>query len=158
MLKSKPYYLFAIAAVLIFIEGLFLRHSILDIHLSDTYFVFSNKHFAWLLLVALAGFFLLYLATDGALFSKKLTWIHVIITVLGFLLLAILPFHNIFSYEGLAGMPRRYIDYGSDFRNGYHHFLLLFTAKMPGISVFIFLLAQVLYVVNLVMGLIRPVK
>ena len=150
-MRFKPYYLFAVAAAILFIVGMFIPQSTMDIHLHDTYFVFSSRFFFWFLSILLLGYFLLYLATDTMLYSKKLTWIHVVITVV-YIIIFILYSR---SFSNNVGMPRRYYDYGNGF-NAYFHFQQ--EARTLRLTTLTFILAQLLYVINLLAGIIKAVS
>jgi cytochrome c oxidase subunit 1 len=114
-IRFYPAMLFAIGFVSLFISGgltgLFLGNSTLDIQLHDTYFVIGHFH----LVMGVAGMFGMYCGIYhwfpkmyGRFLNSTLGHIHFWITFVG----AYLIFWPMY-YEGLAGVPRRYMDYSS---------------------------------------------
>ena len=114
-IRFTPAMLFAIGFVSMFISGgltgLFLGNSTLDIQLHDTYFVIAHFH----LVMGVAGMFGMFCGIYhwfpkmyGRFMNSTLGHIHFWVTFAG----AYLIFWPMY-YEGLAGMPRRYLDYSS---------------------------------------------
>ena len=114
-IRFTPAMLFAIGFVSMFISGgltgLFLGNSTLDIQLHDTYFVIGHFH----LVMGVAGMFGMFAGIYhwfpkmyGRFMNSTLGHIHFWITFAG----AYLIFWPMY-YEGLAGMPRRYLDYSN---------------------------------------------
>jgi cytochrome c oxidase subunit 1 len=112
-LWQRPYNLLLISAILFFITGLLSFNTSMDIHFHDTYIIFSSTYFLWILAIMLFLFWMLYMATKSFLYSKKLSWTHICFTILSSLFLFVLPIFIPNSYNGLAGMPRRYYDFSS---------------------------------------------
>ena len=114
-LTFTPGMLFSIGFVSLFISGgltgIWLGNSSLDIHLHDTYFVIAHFH----LVMGVASFFGMFAGIYhwfpkmyGRKMNTTLGYIHFWITIIGAYLI-FWPMH----YEGLAGMPRRYLDYSN---------------------------------------------
>jgi cytochrome c oxidase subunit 1 len=114
-IRFTPAMLYAIGFVSMFISGgltgLFLGNSTLDIQLHDTYFVIGHFH----LVMGVAGMFGMFAGIYhwfpkmyGRFMNTTLGHIHFWITFAG----AYLIFWPMY-YEGLAGMPRRYLDYSN---------------------------------------------
>jgi len=114
-IRFTPAMLFAIGFVSMFISGgltgIFLGNSTLDIQLHDTYFVIAHFH----LVMGVAGMFGMFCGIYhwfpkmyGRFLNSTLGHIHFWITFAG----AYLIFWPMY-YEGLAGMPRRYMDYSN---------------------------------------------
>ena len=114
-IRFTPAMLFAIGFVSMFISGgltgLFLGNSTLDIQLHDTYFVIAHFH----LVMGVAGMFGMFCGIYhwfpkmyGRFLNSTLGHIHFWVTLAG----AYLIFWPMY-YEGLAGMPRRYMDYSN---------------------------------------------
>lgn len=108
-----PGMLFALGFVSMFISGgltgIFLGNSTIDIHLHDTYFVIAHFH----IVMGVSAFFGMFAGIYhwfpkmfGRYMNNTLAYIHFWVTLAGAYLI-FWPMH----YEGLAGMPRRYIDY-----------------------------------------------
>jgi heme/copper-type cytochrome/quinol oxidase subunit 1 len=91
--------------------------------------------------------------TKNILYSKALTWTHIILTIAGCIFILTLPYLLTNSYEGLAGIPRRYYDI--DQSKTYQFFGKLTTTAV--IFAFILVIGQLTYLVNLVMGLTKRV-
>lgn len=112
-LHFTPGMMFSIGFVSLFISGgltgIFLGNSTLDIHLTDTYFVIAHFH----IVMGVAGFFGMFAGIYhwfpkmyGRYLNNTMAYIHFWVTLIGSYLI-FWPMH----YEGLAGMPRRYLDY-----------------------------------------------
>ncbi len=112
-IRFTPAMLFAIGFVSLFISGgltgIFLGNSTLDIHLHDTYFVIAHFH----IVMGVSAFFGMFCGVYhwfpkmyGRYLNNTMGYIHFWVTLIGAYLI-FWPMH----YEGLAGMPRRYLDY-----------------------------------------------
>lgn len=150
-LKKRPYNLILLTAIVILITSFFASDEVIDFHFHDTYFILPSAYLflattGWLLL-----FWILYMLTHRFLFSKVLTWAHVIMTALPLVLLIGIWFYSNNYYEGLAGMPRRYYDYnnweGIVLNNNLTKVVLI-TFVLTALGFFTFL-------INLVIGLLK---
>ena len=114
-LRFTPGMMFSIGFVSLFISGgltgIFVGNSTLDIHLHDTYFVIAHFH----IVMGVAGFFGMFAGIYhwfpkmfGRYMNNTMSYIHFWVTLIGSYLI-FWPMH----YEGLAGMPRRYLDYSN---------------------------------------------
>ena len=114
-LRLTPGMLFSLGFVSLFISGgltgIFLGNSTLDIALHDTYFVIAHFH----IVMGVAGFFGMFAGIYhwfpkmyGRYLNNTMAYIHFWVTLIGSYLI-FWPMH----YEGLAGMPRRYLDYSN---------------------------------------------
>jgi len=112
-IRFTPAMLFAIAFVSTFISGgltgVFLGNSTLDIHLHDTYFIIAHFH----IVMGVSAFFGMFCGVYhwfpkmyGRYMNNTMAYIHFWVTFAGAYLI-FWPMH----YEGLAGMPRRYVEY-----------------------------------------------
>jgi cytochrome c oxidase subunit 1 len=111
-IRFTPAMLFAIGFVSMFISGgltgIFLGNSTLDIHLHDTMFVIAHFHIVMGvsgILGMFAGIYHWFPKMYGRYMNNTMAYIHFWITLVGAYLI-FWPMH----YEGLAGMPRRYLD------------------------------------------------
>ena len=118
-IRFTPGMLFAIGFVSLFISGgltgLFLGNSTIDIHLHDTKFVVAHFHIVMgvaSMFGMFAGIYHWFPKMFGRYLNKTLGYIHFWVTFIGAYLI-FWPMH----YEGLAGVPRRYLDL-----RGWHNF------------------------------------
>ena len=112
-IRFTPAMLFAIGFVSTFISGgltgIFLGNSTLDIQLHDTMFVIAHFHIVMGvsgILGMFAGIYHWFPKMYGRYMNNTLAYIHFWVTLVGAYLI-FWPMH----YEGLAGMPRRYLDF-----------------------------------------------
>jgi len=114
-IRFTPAMMFAVGFVSLFISGgltgIFLGNSTLDIHLHDTYFVIAHFH----IVMGVSAFFGMFAGVYhwfpkmyGRYMNNTLAYIHFWVTLVGAYLI-FWPMH----YEGLAAMPRRYVDYSA---------------------------------------------
>jgi len=147
--RQKPYNLFLFAIGIVFLIGLVTYKSIIDIHLRDTYYILPLTILTWIPTIILLLFWLLYSATKTYLWSKWLTWTHVVLTIILSLVIVASPYLSGYSYAGLPGAPRRYFDHGELNRlhvfNNLSEIVVLFTL--------ILFAGQLLYFINLFAGL-----
>ncbi|MFT3678315.1 MAG: cbb3-type cytochrome c oxidase subunit I [Chitinophagaceae bacterium] len=118
-IRFTPGMLFAIGFVSLFISGgltgIFLGNSTIDIHLHDTMFVVAHFHIVMgvaSMFGMFAGIYHWFPKMFGRYLNSTLAYIHFWVTLVGAYLI-FWPMH----YQGLAGMPRRYLD-----KSGWHSF------------------------------------
>src|SRR4026207_1961392 len=114
-IRFTPGSLFAIGFVSLFISGgltgIFLGNSTIDIHLHDTMFVVANFQSVWggfHRVVLMASGYHWFPKMYGRYLNNTLGYLHFWITIVGAYLI-FWPMH----YQGLAGVPRRYLDKSS---------------------------------------------
>ena len=125
------------------------RNSTFDIQLHDTYFVIAHVHlilFFALLFLAFAAVYFIFPKITGRTMNAAMGYIHFAFTMIPVYFLCWPHYH-----AGLAGMPRRYVDYSNwvsfDGFSGMNHF----TARAMILLVF----GQVVFVANLVWSCMR---
>lgn len=145
-LRFTPAMMFSIGFVSLFISGgltgIWLGNSTLDIHLHDTYFVIAHFH----IVMGVSAFFGMFAGVYhwfpkmfGRYLNNTLGYIHFWVTLAGAYLI-FWPMH----YQGLAGVPRRYLDFR--LWSSFNHFTDL--NKMITIaSIFVFA-TQIMFVFN----------
>ncbi|MCY4655587.1 MAG: cbb3-type cytochrome c oxidase subunit I, partial [Gammaproteobacteria bacterium] len=150
--------LYALSFVLTFIlggiTGLFLGNVIIDVPLSDTYFVVAHFHMVMgvaPILVIFGGIYHWYPKITGRMLNDRIGRVHFWITFLGTYIIYF-PMH----YLGFIGTPRRYFDNlgVSDFYPMSAHYLndvITIVALVVGAS-------QLLYIYNLVYSYFRGEK
>lgn len=111
-IRFTPGMLFAIGFVSVFISGgltgIWLGNSTIDIHLHDTMFIIAHFHLVMgvaAFLGMFAGVYHWFPKMFGRYMNNTLGYIHFWVTMVGAYLI-FWPMH----YQGLAGMPRRYLD------------------------------------------------
>ena len=147
--------LFAIGFVFTFIHGgitgLFLGNVVVDVPLSDTYFVVGHFHMVMGVspfLVVFGGIYHWYPKFTGRMLNNSLGKAHFWITFLGTYAIY-LPMH----YIGILGVPRRY------YANGVTDFMPDSVAS-ANVSITIAALivgaAQLIFIYNLIISLMKP--
>jgi cytochrome c oxidase subunit 1 len=145
-IRFTPAMLFAIGFVSLFISGgltgIFLGNSTIDIHVHDTYFVIAHFH----IVMGVSAFFGMFAGIYhwfpkmyGRYMNNILGYLHFWVTIIGAYLI-FWPMH----YEGLAGVPRRYLDYRP--WTSFNHFGDL--NKMISIVSIIVFAVQLMFVFN----------
>jgi cytochrome c oxidase subunit 1 len=113
-IRFTPAMLFCIGFVSVFISGgltgIWMGNSTIDIHIHDTYFIIAHFH----LVMGVASFFGLFAGVYhwfpkmfGRQLNTTLSYLHFWVTIIGAYLI-FWPMH----YMGMAGVPRRYLDFG----------------------------------------------
>ena len=140
-IKQKPYSLLIITAILLLIAALFSTNSTVNIHVHATYLMIPLPFFASMPSMLLAILWLLYVLTKKYLYSKKLSWIHVLISIIASLFVIVLPYVATYIYAE----PEHYKIFSTLTEN-------ILTALV------ILIIAQLLYFVNLCIGLSKGVE
>lgn len=151
-LRTKPHNLLLFAcAVLILLSFVEKENNSFDFHLHDTYFVVGAFFFHWLLAIVTWVLWLLYIPIKKCLYSATLTWVHVIASVS-----VILLFGFILSHPPTPA-AHHFVDYSRrdlfDRPNN-----LTGLAKTLIILILVLLLAQLVFITNIVWGLIKRKK
>jgi cytochrome c oxidase subunit 1 len=155
-IRFTPATLFAIGFVSLFISGgltgIFLGNSTIDIHLHDTKFVVAHFH----IVMGVAGMFGMFAGIYhwfpkmfGRYLNNTLGFVHFWVTMAGAYLI-FWPMH----YEGLAGIPRRYLDL-SQWHN-FNKFVEL--NKMITIVSIIVFAVQLMFIFNFVYSIYKGRK
>jgi heme/copper-type cytochrome/quinol oxidase subunit 1 len=142
-LFSKPYHLLGLFGLIIFLFSFFSNNSgTLDLHIHDTVFIISIPHILKALAAALLFFWLIYNFTIKILFSKAITWIHIIGTLL-------------FSFY-MAALNYNIQNTSETERNGWTTFEQIDDANfIISILILFFLVCQLLFIFNIIVGLIK---
>ena len=147
--------LFAIAFVITFVvgglTGLFLGNVIVDVPLSDTYFVVAHFHMVMgvaPILVIFGGIYHWYPKITGRMLNDTLGRLHFWFTFLGTYAIYF-PMH----YLGFVGVPRRYYDHGTT--SAFYPESAQFLDKGISVAAFIVGAAQFLFIANLVVSYFR---
>jgi len=147
ILTKKPYNLLWIAAILTFATGLLAGNDAFDITRGDSYYVYSYTLIYGSIAILLIAFWIIYLIADRRLLSARLSWLHILATVL-----AIFMFFNLSKFAlGLPGVPRRYYAI-SEFPKPDYRWLAPVLAMILA-----FAIGQLCFLVNLFGGILRYV-
>ena len=154
--SMDPETVFVLGAFIFLIGGLvnqlFFRQTTLDIQVHDTLFVIAHTHvtiFVALLLLFFAGVYAGYPRVTGRVMNAPMGYLHFAIT-----LVAAYAINWPVAYEGLAGMPRRYIDYSSWIDISRYGWMGTFT----GWAAVLMICAQLLFLVNVVYSAVNGRK
>lgn len=143
---SRPFQLLLAFAILLILSSFLAGRGTLDIHLSDTYYVFDGVFIIRAMAMLLLLDWLLYRFTYKFLFSRALIWVHVLITI------ALVIVVVVFLFSEGRPHPRRYFDYNyTDISDVSGKNVINF---IPGFIILL-LLAQLLYIINLLLGVLR---
>jgi cytochrome c oxidase subunit 1 len=119
------------------VTGVVLANASADRQLHETYFVVAHFHYTMSLgavFAVFAGFYYWFPKMTGYLYNETLSKFHFIVLFIG-INLTFFPQH----FLGLAGMPRRYIDYPDAF--ALWNYISSIGAFIGGISMLIFFYA-----------------
>ncbi|WP_374949485.1 hypothetical protein [Mucilaginibacter sp.] len=89
-LKNRPFVLFALLALVLLIASLFPSSKNVDLNLSDTYFVVAITGILRTLAWAMLLLFLIYFFANRLLLSTRITWAHILLTIMPLIVLLIL--------------------------------------------------------------------
>lgn len=148
-MKRKPYNLLLLTGLVLVLTSFFVskQDDSVDIHIHDTIFVIAHTHIFWLLAILSFFVWVLYILTNGILYSKALVWAHVIITNLTLLLLGLILF---FGSSFGNPTPGRYLN-SSDW-NFFENYIAF--TKAIGITMFVLMIGQMIFVINFILGLL----
>jgi heme/copper-type cytochrome/quinol oxidase subunit 1 len=146
-IRSKPYELFGVAAVLLFAISFIPLSRSVDINLHDTYFVISMRYIYRLLATVFLFIWLLYCCFNNILFSKKLTWVHVILSILP----PIIFLFVLINFNSMDGIPRRYYTF-TEFESKKHTENKLIIC---GVLLIAILVGQSIFLINLICGILK---
>lgn len=149
-MKQKPYNLLLLTGLVFALSSFFVlrQNNSVEIHLPDTYLVIAHTNVFLLLAISALFVWTLYLLTNKILYSKALTWTHVIITIFTLFLFALTLF---FGDKFMNLRPRRYYNY-SDW-SSFNDFTTL--KKAIGITIIVLLFGQLIFVINFIVGLFK---
>ena len=141
MFIYKPYHLLLLVSILLFIRALLSTKEMIDIHVHDTYIVTTFSFLYWILVLLTYFLWGIYVLTRNILFANVLTWVHVILTVGVLILFICVPLFNYkISYLDLSPWTS-FNKFNS-------------TSKILAWGAIILILVQLIFIVNIVGGMI----
>ena len=146
-IRSKPYTLLGIVGFFVAIISFIpiISDSALDINLHDTYFVITDFSLYRFYAVILLFLWSVYLIANRLIFSRKLTWLHIIATLLPIVFFIITKKHT----WGMSGVPRRYYAL-SEFDRPYYDIGIYYVAIILSLVI-----GQLIFLTNLIVGTIK---
>jgi hypothetical protein len=149
-LKQSPYNLLLYAALVLISTSFFIdQNKTADIHVHDTYFIIAQTQLYWLFACIIWVLWFLYLTTRKLLYSKSLTWTHVVITLFTVVFLNfLLYFGNDLLYQPAKPFVDSWKAYDANNRN----------KRLIEISVLVLVIGQITFIVNLVAGLFKRTR
>jgi len=149
-IKQKPYHLLLLTGLVFVLASFFIlkQNNSVDIHLHDTYFVIGHTHILWFLAILALFVWTLYLFTNKILYSKALSWTHIIITILTLLFFALTLFYG---DSFMNPTPRRYYEFSNwNSLDNYNTF-----TKAISLTSFGLLFGQLIFIINFIAGLFK---
>jgi hypothetical protein len=144
-IAAQPYNLFLLTAFLLFIFSFVTWGQSTDLHLHDTYFVVSTIYFIWFLAFILLLIWTVYKLISRILWTKSLTWFHVI----GTLLILLLLLTSALWYKPVTTTSGEYSPYEAFHKQRQKELIAFFLIAIT------LLLGQLAFIVNLLGGLIK---
>ena len=145
-LKQQPYNLLLIVSIVLVVSTFFHFNSKIDYHLHDTYYIFPIKILIWIIVSFFSLLWLLYRLIEKIIYSKTLVWVHIIVTILCFILIALLSFIT----DNYQPSTYSYTDF-DDF---------IFTGPYKVISFIsiVLIVFQFVFIINLLLSIYELVK
>jgi uncharacterized membrane protein YhaH (DUF805 family) len=147
-IARQPYFLFLLSAVLLFVLSFAFWGQTFDVHLHDTYFIIATPHFIWGLALLFLFGWAIYQLMSRVLWTKYLTWFHVVVSVFLLVLLLTLNWWHDTLFPPIERGNSSWETIQEDQQRERWVYLPL---------VLLFLASQLAFIVNLFGGLIKKV-
>ena len=145
-LLIKPYDLFLVTALGLFVSSFFSFSQTLDIHLHDTYYVISANYFFWTFALIFFVGWAIYKLTNRFLLTKYLTWVHIILTLI---VLAILMTITLWHDLIIPPIKNEAVSFATLTKESRLQTIIALSITT------IFIAGQIAYIINLLGGLIK---
>jgi len=145
-IRERPYELLGLFALIFLLLSLIPSKVSLDINMHDSYFVIESNYFYGISTIYFLFIWMLYVVSTKIIWLRWMIWLHVVCTItvtLIFLLMIYFP-------GTLYGVSGRYYAF-SDFQQ---KDVLIWIKFIPYV-VFIFLVGQMIFLLNLMGGLVK---
>ncbi len=131
----SPWQLFLFAAIISLVFAFFSNKNTIDIHLHDTYYVIRSSHVRFALCCYFLFIWLLYFFSKKFLWSNKLTWLHII-----------------FTFAGLLVLKSAYLFFDNN-KTSFAKFQI--QGSLISMALLVFVIAQLLFILNILGGIIQ---
>ncbi len=140
-----PHHLLLPAGLLTAFLFLFSKAATIDIHVHDTYLIIGTKFFWGVTSGLLLLLWLLYTGVSGILLSKKLVWLHVVITIVAIAFITAILLWAVFYHR-------------HDSADYYTFGRFQMQQDTVAVSFLLLIAGQFLFVINLMGGIISRLK
>lgn len=144
-LLSKPYHLLAVAAVLLIMLSVVPVNHAMDMPVNGASYALNYVDTLRAIAMLLLLLWILYMITIRVLFSTILIWLHIIFTLLLIMLI-------IFFFFRFSGQHTVVHAKDLSFQSGVNPLMMV-----PVLIMFL-LLTQLIYIINLLLGVVRRVN
>jgi hypothetical protein len=145
---TRPFNLIALSGFVLLFLSVFIHPQTIDIHLYDTYFIISLGYLCWAFCLVQFILWGLYRFLSPILFPVKMIWPHVLISSL---IPAGIILYSWRAIEFYNPRPTSYIDY--TFWDSFKK--VQYSAEIIALALAIYILAQFLFFLNIVMQLLK---
>lgn len=149
-IAERPYQLLFFTALLLILLSAFVGKGSLDVKLGEGMYYIDGVFVLRAVGMFLLLNWLLYRFTQRLMFSKVLIWLHVIISI------AVVAFLTIVLFKSGVQHPQRYFDYTYTTVTDMN--LLRRIRFIVPLCVILIIIAQALFFINLLLGILRRVN
>jgi hypothetical protein len=144
-LRSRPFNLLALAAIILTLAAFTVSQNSIDLHLHDTYFVINLQFIFWVITALLLLSWVIYKLTFRILYSSLLSWLHIGFTLASLTCIIVLSLSNV----SVASRRRNDFNSWEAIRSTDN------THAVISLCAAVLLLAQMIFIINIVFGIFR---